>query len=319
MTQPPTPAYAPRPSAVDAAQQAIEHVRRSLFPFRFDRWLALGFLAFLEQCGRVGLGNGTSLRLPGPTRSSSHDVASVEPDVTRAIGWMGAHVALVALLAALVLAFVVVLMAFVLWVGSRGTFMYMDDVATGRADVRRPWREHAERAHSLFAWRFVIALATLTAGLLLDVCAAALALAVWKGRMGGVAAVALGLLVLLPLFLLLVVCGSLVSVALRDFVAPLQWKLGLPCGEAIRAFAAIFRAQPGVFVVYVLLKIVFSFVAGVAVLMAGCLTCCCAFLPIVSQTVLQPIFYFERAWSLCLMRQLGYDLLGAEAQATTSP
>jgi hypothetical protein len=61
----------------------------------------------------------------------------------------------------------------------------------------------------------------------------------------------------------------------------------------------------------VLLKIAFSVVAGVVVLVAGCLTCCCAFLPIVGQTALQPLFYFERAWSLCFMRQLGHDVIRA--------
>ncbi len=76
---------------------------------------------------------------------------------------------------------------------------------------------------------------------------------------------------------------------------------------------ALLRTQPGVFVVYVLLKIAFSFVAGIVVLLAGCLTCCCAFLPVVSQTVLQPIFYFERAWSLCLLRQLGHDVFRGDA------
>ncbi len=313
------PAFSPRISVVEAAQQAIEHTRRTLFPFRFDRWLALGFLAFLEQCGRGGAGNGASFRLPSPGGGLGHGSANPEVEVSRIVDWMGAHAAVVAVAAAFVLAFVVAFTALILWLGSRALFVYMDDVATGRAAVARPWREHADRANSLFAWRFVIGLATLLAGLFIVVVAAVLAFLAWKGRIGGTLALAVGLLVLLPLFLALAVGGALVSVALRDFVAPLQWKLGLDCGEAVRRFVALLRAQPGAFAVYVLLKIVFSFVAGVALLIAGCLTCCCAFLPVVSQTVLQPIFYFERAWSLCLMRQLGHDVFPVDGPATAQP
>ena len=320
MTQPPTPAYPQRASAVDAAQQAIEHVRRSLFPFRFDRWLALGFLAFLEQCGRGGPGNGaSSFRFPSSSSGLDHGSANLGAEASRTFDWMGAHVAVVAVAAAFVLAFLVALTALVLWVGSRAVFMYMDNVATGRADVRRPWREHADRANSLFAWRFTIGLATLLGALFLGVLAAVLGFMAWKGRIGGAAALAVGLLFLLPLFLALAVCSALVPLALRDFVAPLQWELGLDCGEALRRFVVLLRAQPGVFVVYVLLKIAFAFIAGIAVLFAGCLTCCCAFLPVVSQTVLQPIFYFERSWSLCLLRQLGHDVLRGEAPATAQP
>jgi len=58
-----------------------------------------------------------------------------------------------------------------------------------------------------------------------------------------------------------------------------------------------------------LLKIVFSMVLALCVLVAACLTCCCALIPVVMQTVLQPLFYFERAWPLCLLRQMGHDLM----------
>ena len=47
------------------------------------------------------------------------------------------------------------------WIGSRATFVYIDDVATGRAELSRPWRVHAEKAQSYFAWRFGLAAALL--------------------------------------------------------------------------------------------------------------------------------------------------------------
>jgi hypothetical protein len=43
-------------------------------------------------------------------------------------------------------------------------------------------------------------------------------------------------------------------------------------------------------------------------LLVGCLTCCLVFIPIVTQTALQPLFFFERAWSLFFLRRLGHDV-----------
>jgi hypothetical protein len=81
----------------------------------------------------------------------------------------------------------------------------------------------------------------------------------------------------------------------------------------VRLLVALVRAHPVPFLLYVLLKVVFEVARGVLLVLAACLTLCCILLPVVTQTVLQPLFFFERAWSLCLLRQMGYDLLSAEA------
>jgi hypothetical protein len=36
---------------------------------------------------------------------------------------------------------------------------------------------------------------------------------------------------------------------------------------------------------------------------------------VVTQTFLQPLFFFERAWSLCLLRQLGHDLFAGAGES----
>jgi hypothetical protein len=62
--------------------------------------------------------------------------------------------------------------------------------------------------------------------------------------------------------------------------------------------------------VYALLKLLFVVLSSVVVAVVSCLTCCIGFLPLVNQTIFQPLYYFERAWPLFLLRQLGYDLPG---------
>ena len=49
--------------------------------------------------------------------------------------------------------------------------------------------------------------------------------------------------------------------------------------------------------------------------LVGCLTCCLGFLPIIRHTLLQPFLYFERAWSLELLRQLGESPFEVEAES----
>jgi hypothetical protein len=309
------PPAARGPSPLDAAQQAIDHTRRQLFPFRFERWLILGCVAFLDQCGRRSGVGGFQTPGPGGWGGGSGGGGPDRGDVSRAAEWLATHAFLVAGVAAAVLAVMIVFAALVLWLNSRGVFMYLDNVASGRADFERPWREHAARAASYFAWSFGLALATLVGMLVLLVGAVMAVVALVTGPPGSGLTAGLGLGGIFVLFLALIVTASLASLALRDFVAPLQVRAGVGCGDAIRILLALVRAHAGVFVVYVLLKIAFSIVAGIALMIAACLTCCCVLLPVVMQTALQPLFYFERAWSLFLLRQLGYDLVGAPVPA----
>jgi len=311
-----------RVSVTDAIRDAFDHTRRHLFPIRVERWLFLGFVAFLDQCGRSfngGGGGGGSPEHRGPWPRDGRGFAeSVIEGVDAATDWLSAHAAPVAFGAVAVLVLVCGLLALVLWINSRGTFMYLDDVASGRADVRRPWREHARAAHSYFGWRFALSLASLFVVLfaagLFAVGLVAFARGRLEGLLGGAAALAL-----LPVLLVLAVTLPLLllaGVALRDFVAPLQLTTGSTCGEATRTLEHLVIANPGVFFVYLLLKLVLAGAIGVAVFVGGCLTCCLGFLPIVMQTLFQPLFFFERSWSVFLLKQMGHDLPGRLAAPT---
>lgn len=295
----------PTVSPLDAARQAIELTRGRLFPFRFDRWIALGFVAFLDQCGRAGGGSGGARfrgdplpGVPGLPRWPGPDLPS----------WPGFDLGLTLAVASVVLVVVAALLALVLWVNSRGIFMYLDDVATGRSDVVRPWREHAELAQSLWIWRLGLALATLGGLSLLAALGALLYALARRQLLTPGTALAAGLVGLVPLALLLLLAAGLVSLALRDFVAPIQLARRISCGEALPLALELVRANAGPLAVYVLLKIAFTVLLVMAALVLGCGTCCLGFLPVVAQTILQPALYFERAWSLELLRGLGYDL-----------
>jgi hypothetical protein len=307
-------ASVPRPAApspVEAARQAWDHTRRELFPIRVEKWLVLGLVAFLDQCGRTFRGGG------GP---GGHGGGGGGPDIPghpgewlgwiqRAGDWLAAHAVAVAIGAmAFVLVFAAVA-AVVLWLNARGVFMYVESVATGRTDIGRMWREHGPAAGSYFGWSLGITLAGLFAVLLGVGLAVSTVLAFASGRLAGTGGWLL-LAAMLPVFVLLALALPLLglaALALRDFVAPLQLATGLPCGAAARLLESLAVAQPGAFVLYLLLKLLVVIASGIVVVVGGCLTCCLGFLPIVLQIVFQPLFHFERGISLALLRQMGYD------------
>jgi hypothetical protein len=306
MSAPALPAAEPSP--IEAAREAFEHTKRLLFPFRFERWLTLGFVAFLDQCGRGGVGGtlpgappgGGGIPSPGTGSGGLSDLGS----------WFNAHLGVIVAFAIGAFVVVVAVVALMLWIGSRATFVYIDDVATGRAEVSRPWSAHAERANSYFAWRFGLAAAFLGAIAVMVAVAVGAALLIARGGVPGAGLGAVVLIVMVPVFFLLLLAGGLSAMALRDFVAPLQMFTGTSCGPAVRILVGLVRAHPVPFLLYVLLKVVFEVAQGVLLVCAACLTLCCILLPVVTQTALQPLFFFERAWSLYLLRQMGYDLFG---------
>lgn len=301
-------------SPVEAARQAFEHTRRELFPIRFEKWLLLGLLAFLDQCGRSFRGGGAATRgggghgpsFPTPGDGGAGEAAAW---LQRAVEWLTAHAALVTLGLVGGVLVIAVLAAVVLWFNARGVFMYIDAVGTGRAELARPWREHAPAAGSYFGWSLGISLAGLFVLLFAGGIVAVLALGFASGRLQGPGG-ALSAAALLPVLLLLLLALpllALAALALRDFVAPLQLATGLPCGPAARLLEQLVLANPGAFVVYLLLKVVVVVASGIAIAIGGCLTCCLGFLPILMQALFQPLFHFERGLSLFLLRQLGYD------------
>jgi hypothetical protein len=310
-TSPPTPTV----SITDAARDAIEHTRRNLFPIRVERWLVLGFVAFLDQCGRTlnGGGGGGGGGDHAPSWPSGGDFQEEVADaLNTATAWLSAHAVEVTLGVILGLVLIAGVMAIVLWINARGTFMYLDNVASGRAEISRPWSQHAGPASTYFGWRFGLALAMVFVILFGAALVVAAAFAFVQGRLEGVTGWAAGL-ALLPVLLLLSLALpllALASVALRDFVAPLQLTTGLRCGAAARVLEQLITQHPGAFVIYILLKMIFSIGVGLVIFIGGCLTCCLGFLPVVMQVLFQPLFYFERSWSLYVLRQMGHDLPG---------
>jgi len=286
------------PSAIDALGEAISHMREKLFPFSFVGWLTLGFVSLLESCGSGSGGGGLQNRMGRP--------GSLE-DPTRlaesAFAWIAAHMIIFVsvLMAAMVLSLLF------MWLRSRTIFVYIDDVASGRFDLARPWGEHGAHADSFF----ILSLIVQGAAFILLVLIVGLGgfFVLWaRASEWGAGALLLGLLPIAFIFLLAILVAAVLNMALRDFVAPLQMTRNIGAREAGNVFLSMFARSPGLLIGYALLKFAVSIGVGIMVAIACVLTCCIGVLPLIHQTLFQPIYYAERAWSLKLLAQMGEDV-----------
>jgi hypothetical protein len=322
----PPPSSRPREiSVAEPVAPALERVKQMLFkPFDLAKWITIGFCAWLAQLGESGGGGGNfntgnhfgNHNNGQPAEQLRHFYHAARDYVIPNLGWIIPVAILLVLL-------VVTLWLLILWLSSRGKFMFLHCVALDKAEVAEPWTKYADVANSLFRFRIVVGLAGMVLMLPLVVfMLLAILRMVMQGEadMAGVmTAVGLGLAMLL----VALVC-AIVHKFLVDFVVPIQYLCGENCLAAWRGFFALLAEHPGQFVLYLLFQIVLGMAIGILVLGVILLTCCCAgcllLLPFIGTVLLLPVLVFKRAYSLYFLAQFGYDVFSIPAgPATSSP
>ena len=206
----------------------------------------------------------------------------------------------------------------VMWVRSRTVFVYIDDVASGRFDLLRPWKQHGAHADSFF----ILSLVVQGAAFILMVLILGLGgfFVLWARANGWAnGAIALGVVPIAFIFVLSLLAAGVLNLALRDFVAPLQMVRNVGAKEAGSLFLSMLSANPGLLVGYALLKFVAGIGVSMVVLIACVVTCCLGALPLIHQTLFQPIYYAERAWSLKLLARMGEDVFAKVNPAGNPP
>jgi hypothetical protein len=291
-------------------ESALSTTRRILFkPFDFGKWLVLGFMAWIYQLGDLGITpfQGDNLKADFPRNwESPHTILenlealirdSLEP-LSQKLFWL---VPLVGFLALVSIALWVVLT----WLSSRGSFLFLNGVATNQTEVAGPWNEFAREGNSLFRFRLVLGLGgcVLTLSLL---AGAVLMQALSFGPNAGSAWLAFGLL-LTPALLCalgLWLIGSLTE----DFVVPIQYLRRCGCRTAWGLLLGHMSRFPSAFLLYLLIQIPLSLVTALAVFVFAVITCCgCCllFVPYLSTVILLPVFVLHRAYPLHFLAQLG--------------
>jgi len=287
--------------------KALERMKQALFhPFDIGKWFTVGFTVFLATLLQTGAGGGRFFLPPNPAKRLR------QPDVWSfpqgALDWLSAHPFWAAAIAAGVFLLLVVVLVLT-WLGSRGTFMFLDNVAQDRARVLEPWRRYRAAGNSLFLWR--VGFGAVAALLLLPVAASALFLIARCARGGAAPAALLGIAALGLLALAMAVVTGYGSLLTNSFVVPLMYRHGLGVLGAWRRFLPILRSHFPHFILFGLFLLLLCIGIGIAVFLGGCLTCCIGFIllaiPYIGVTVLLPVHWTLRAFSLEYLAQWGAD------------
>ncbi len=303
---------------------AFEWMKRVLFqPFDLYRWLVIGFTAWLASLGEWSGGSG------GGGASRGGRGAGTIGDPSPLELWEGARsyvfenfVWLVPT-AILVLIVVVALGLLIVWLSSRGRFMFLHNVARNQADIVAPWHAYRQHGNSLFLFRLVVAIAGFVICLPFFVLLGLGSLPMIRSEslIPGAVLVVLGAGLGL---LLIAIAFAVIEKLTKDFVVPIMWLRQPSCLEAWKEFRALLRPRLGDFALYILFHILLTVGAGVLILMVAILTCCiagCLFaLPYLGTVFLLPVFVFFRSYSLLYFAQYGpeYNVFLAQPAPSTS-
>jgi MFS family permease len=289
---------APKIEIIKPFEQAFEVMKRMLFkPFDFNKWLVVGFAAFLS--GYFGGGGFSFPYNPGQQHRRSDEAF---PGVSQ---FFQDHTALVIALCVAAFFLVLALVLVFTWLRSRGTFIFTDCIVHNRGAIKQPWREYRREGNSLFFFVLaILGLIFLVVGIIVALCLVIVG-AMHSAHAGTGTGIAMALVAVVALFAWIAFC---VFFALLHFFMPMvMYRQRCRAWDAFRILTALIFDHLGSFVLFLLFGIAIFIGFAIASGIATCATCCMAALPYVGAVVMLPALVWLRAYGLLFLRQFGPD------------
>ncbi len=301
-------------SVTDPIGRALDRTKLILFnPFSFGKWFVIGFGAWLAQLGEGGFGfnytGGSSS--PGPATGPSFGSL-----VTDAINWIHDHLAVVIVLTLLAVCIGFVIYVLLLWLNSRGKFIFLDNLALNRAAIAEPWNKYATLGNNLMWFRMGFQLIAFNLFLAIGILGFLLMLHDLRAAWPDLDAFQIGTGTILAIVIVGVLSLALTAVwwfcgmCINDFVVPLMYVRGTKAWPACKEFmATMMRGNFWRFVLYGLLKLAMAMGSGIALAMLGCATCCIGLIlmaiPYIGTVATLPVPLFFRCYALHFFEQFG--------------
>ncbi len=301
-----------RISVVDPIDRAFGHMSQVCFkPFHPGKWFALGFTAWLAGLGEAA--GGVHFQFPNFGGSGG-------PSPFDAIGrWIEAHLTLFLVLAGVLFVVGVAAWMLMLWLSSRGKFMFIDNIIHNRAAIGQPWSTFARVGNQLFILRLLVVLVGFLGVVLVGGISLAIAspdLMAHELRPAGVVAIIVASLGMV----LLVLAAAVVTFVIEHFIVPAMYLFDISPAQAWRRVRQeILPANTGKIVLYLLMNIALGIGVGTLAMMVMCATCCIAALPYIGTVILLPVAVFLRSYNLHFVSQFGGDWTIFEWSATPAP
>jgi hypothetical protein len=302
-------------SVTEPVSPALERVKTMLFkPFDLGKWFTIGFCAWLAFLGEGGGGGGfnNAFNINNSNNNSGPAGESLRHGYHQGRDFVLSNLDWIIPVAAGAMILLLALWLLILWVSSRGKFMFLHCVALDKAEVGEPWNKFAREANSLFWFRLVLGLIGMI--LILPMLAGIAVIIVRMVLRGEPDAAGIMMAVgLALLFFAAAIIFALIHKFTTDFVVPILFLRGGKCLAAWREFGRLLADNAGMFTLYILFQIVLGMAIGIIVLVAFLLTCCfccLALLPYIGTVLLLPVLVFKRSYPLYFLRQFGpgYDV-----------
>lgn len=257
--------------------ESAEWTKQVLFkPFDFKKWMVLTFIALMAGA----MSNGFNFNYGGGNGSHHYESQQQKPlAANEAEGVVSASAAESKAVITIVIVAAVILIALLLlfiWLGSRFSFVFLEDVIRNDASIRAPFSANADAGDSYYKFNLVFLLIFfLVLGLLiffgvfacmkLDLFNALNTPSPSPKAVGELLLVALPLLFVFVAVLFVLGIISLITI---DFVLPIMYKENIKILAAWGKAWEIIKKNAGNFVVYTLIKIGLGIGAGIVYFLA---------------------------------------------------
>lgn len=136
-------------SVIEPVNDAIERTKTILFrPFNLEKWFIIGFCAWLAGLLEGGGGGGGYGGGGG-----NHDGGQIQ---AQAIEFCRIHIVFITIAAIAAITIFAAILLVLLWLSSRGKFMFLDCLAKNKGHIIEPWKTLKKQANGLMGFRALL-------------------------------------------------------------------------------------------------------------------------------------------------------------------
>ena len=303
-------------SIIEPVNEALEKTKILLFkPFNLEKWFIIGFCAWLAGLFQESSGSGFRFNF-----NNKGDFDKLQLPAST-LDFCKTHIVLIVLASIAAVALVAAVMLVLLWLSSRGKFMFLDCLAKNKAHIIEPWKTFRKQADGLFGFRLLVIAAAIICMIPIGILIVWLLSLLKSGDADAATAAMMFFVMILVIFTAVSFFGT-VQVLAFDFVMPIMYLRRIGVFTAWGKFLPLLWQNFWRIMLYLLFKVLILLCIGaivLAMIVLGCCFCCISvilLIPYIGTVILLPLSSFYRLYALCYLRQFGseYDVFLSVAQ-----
>ena len=281
-------------------------MKKALFqPFDISKWFRVGFTAWLAGLTDCNGGSGS-----GDSKiNDKNDWVEFFNFPQTAHEWLLDNPIWFNLIIVGIF-FLFIIITIIVWISSRGKFMFLHNVAQDKSEISEPWHEYRKEGNSLFIWNFFYGWFAFFAFMAFLVHCFLTAKMLYFGDFSKTAIFWSVAGLILILFAYIIVFGY-ISTFVDSFVVPIMYKKRIGVFKAWSVFLILCFKNLFAFIFYGLFYFILGIGIFIAIIFFAILTCCIGLLflaiPYIGTVLILPVIYWVRAFSLEFLAQFGED------------